>query len=404
MVVCNLPYGERISDREPVAYLYRGVGRILRERYPGWQAALFISDPHLTDKLSLPFTGKHKLMNGPLPCRLLVGDIPSPDDNFTWILPTQENKDGNLDFANRLRKNFKSLQKWASKSDVECYRIYDRDLPEYNLAVDIYGKWLHIQEYAPPKTVDEELAKTRFNEALDAVKEIFGVRSNRIFFKRRQRQRGKQQYMKQADSGRFHEVREGSGYFLVNFTEYLDTGLFLDHRPIRNMIGGMAAGKSFLNLFGYTGTATVHAALGGARSTTTVDLSNRYLQWARCNLSLNGLGEKTNILVQDDVLEWLRADKGNYDLIFIDPPTFSNTKKEKRVFDVQKDHVDLITRGMARLAEGGVLFFSTNSRKFVLAEEISSQFMVKDISKDSIPHDFARNPRIHRCWQISGHR
>jgi len=400
MVICNLPYGERLSEKDVVFYLYRCVGRILRERYAGWQAALFISEPKHTDSFSLNFSHKYKLMNGPVACRLLVGDIEPAPDKFVWELQSSEHALKADDFANRLKKNLKTLGKWADKSQIECYRIYDRDLPDYNIAVDIYGKWLHIQEYAPPKSVAEEVAKERFTAAVEAIKEILGVRSNRIFYKRRQRQRGRDQYTKQDSSGKFYEVREGICSFLVNFTDYLDTGLFLDHRPVRQRIGVESANKRFLNLFGYTGTATVHAALGGAASTTTVDLSQRYLQWARCNLALNGLGEKRNRLISKDVFEWLRADDGFYDIIFVDPPTFSNTKKENRVFDVQRDHTQLIELAAARLAKEGVLLFSTNSRKFSLAETVTRKYRVNDITADSIPVDFSRNSRIHKCWEI----
>ena len=400
MVISNLPYGERLSETDLISSLYRGIGRILRQRLPGWQVALFISNPVLTDSFSMQFHSRYKLMNGSIACRLLVGDIVQDDINFTWQIQNQALKQSEDDFSNRFRKNLKSILKWANSNNINCFRVYDRDLPEYNLAVDIYGKWIHIQEYVPPKSVDEKLAEKRFAGAVRAIKTILNVRSDRVFLKKRQRQRGKQQYTKQGSRGKFFEVQEGNCYFLVNFTDYLDTGLFLDHRPVRTKIAREIKGKHFLNLFGYTGTATIHAALGGAASTTTVDLSDKYLQWARGNLVLNGLGERNNQFISSDVTEWLKADKGTYDFIFMDPPTFSNTKKERRIFDLQKDHDFLIRLAMQRLSIDGVLIFSTNSRKFQLSGRVGEEYRVKDITRESIPFDFSRNKRIHQCWEI----
>ncbi len=224
--------------------------------------------------------------------------------------------------------------------------------------------------------------------------------TERIVVKRRERQAGKKQYERQSSEGRFLEVEEGGVRLLVNLTDYLDTGLFLDHRPIRLRIQREAAGKRFLNLFCYTATATVHAAKGGARSTTSVDLSKTYLDWARRNLSLNGFSDKQR-LVQGDVMEWLREDRGQYDLIFIDPPTFSNSKRMEGVFDVQRDHVELLDLAMARLAQGGVLYFSNNFRKFELDEGLSARYQVEDISAQTLDQDFARNSKIHRAWRIT---
>ena len=195
-------------------------------------------------------------------------------------------------------------------------------------------------------------------------------------------------------------VQEGSCAFLVNFTDYLDSGLFLDHRPVRKMISQEAQGKRFLNLYGYTATASVQAALGGAASTTTVDLSTTYLDWARMNFALNGLGEIRNKVVKADCLQWLRESKNSYDYIFVDPPTFSNTKKEKRVFDIQRDHLLLIRLAMSRLEAGGKLIFSTNFRRFKLDPILENEYAVVNISQQTIPFDFSRNKKIHMCWEI----
>ncbi len=284
---------------------------------------------------------------------------------------------------------------------MHCFRVYDRDLPDFNVSVDLYEKWIHVQEFAAPDTVDEKVAQRRFQQCLHQIRHLFDVRRDRVFLKTRRKQKGKAQYQKQATRKKMHTVREGECHLLVNFTDYLDTGIFLDHRNIRLKIGREAKGKRFLNLFAYTGTATVHAAVGGAESTTTVDLSANYLNWARMNLALNGFGGLVHETIQADCLKWLAEDRREYDLIFVDPPTFSNTKKERRVFDVQRDHRLLIEKAVARLAEGGLLIFSTNFRRFQMDESIEKYYSIRNISNYSIPLDFSRNSRIHHCWEIT---
>lgn len=400
MLLSNLPYGERLSETEQVGRLYRAFGRILKERFSGWKTGVFISNPTLTDSFTLAWENKYKLFNGSIPCRLLTGTVKNDESDFVWYPVEASNEVQENEFGNRLRKNLKKFLKWASRENITCFRVYDRDLPDYNLSIDLFGKWVHIHEYAPPKTIDSQLAASRMAMALKSVREILGVRSNRIFVKSRERQKGRKQYEKKGNSGKMFEVREGECSFLVNFTDYLDPGLFLDHRPIRGKIYREAKGKRFLNLYGYTGTATVHAAMGGAAATTTVDLSATYLHWAKMNLALNGLTEFRNKVEQADCLQWLEQSTGMFDFIFIDPPTFSNTKKEKRVFDVQSDHARLIELAMAHLETDGLLIFSTNFRRFVLEEKLLTLYDIKDISLESIPFDFSRNEKIHQCWEI----
>jgi 23S rRNA (guanine2445-N2)-methyltransferase / 23S rRNA (guanine2069-N7)-methyltransferase len=403
MILSNLPYGERLSETEYVARLYRAYGRIAKERFVGWRLGAFISNPDLTDSFTFAWEKKYRLYNGSIPCRLLIGEVQADaEPEFEWRLPEVETGESGEkgEFANRLLKNMKKMQKWAEREKVSCYRIYHSDLPDYNFSIDLYSKWIHVQEYAAPKTVDEELAASRLRHGLEVIREVLGVRSNRIFVKRRERQKGTRQYEKKDSKKKLYEVREGVCSLLVNFTDYLDTGLFLDHRPVRQKIYTEAKGKRFLNLFAYTGAATVQAAMGGAVSTTTVDLSATYLDWARLNLAVNGFSEVKHKVEQGDCLEWLEASRSKFDLIFVDPPTFSNTKKDNRVFDVQKDHQRLIDLTMARLDAEGLLIFSTNFRKFQLDDTVEEKYEVKEITAQTIPFDFSRNKKIHRCWEI----
>ncbi len=320
----------------------------------------------------------------------------------------EDSKVGAIEFANRLKKNFKKLSKWARQNEITCYRVYDADLPEYAAAVDIYQSeetWINVQEYEPPKTIDQHKADQRLAGLLAEIPHVLGVNSDHIFLKIRRKQRSTDQYEKHGELGRFHLIEEGGCKLLVNFEDYLDTGLFLDHRPIRLLIQQQAKNKRFLNLFAYTGTATVHAAMGGATSTTTVDMSNTYTEWAKNNMALNkNTGEHE--FIQADCLEWLaneakKAEVRHYDLIFLDPPTFSNSKRMEDVFDIQNDHAQLIKNAVTLLAPEGILYFSTNFRRFKIDSPGLSELTVEDISAATIPEDFSRNPRIHYCWKIT---
>ncbi len=307
-------------------------------------------------------------------------------------------------FANRLRKNLRHLGKWARREGITCYRLYDADLPEYALAVDLYEGWAHVQEYAAPATIDPAKAAARLRDALAAIPEALGLPADRVVLKVRRRQKGPAQYERQAEAGEFREIHEGGLRFLVNLTDYLDTGLFLDHRPTRALIREMIAGGRFLNLFAYTGTASVYAAAGGAASTTTVDMSSVYLDWARRNMALNGFAEgRTHRFVRADCLAWLATPRPErYHVIFVDPPTFSNSKRMgENTFDVQRDHTALIRAAAALLARGGILLFSNNFRHFKMSRARLSGMIVEDVSHATIAPDFQRNPRIHTCWKIT---
>ena len=304
-------------------------------------------------------------------------------------------------FANRLRKNLKRMEKWRRRESIECYRVYDADMPEYAVAVDCYGNAVHVSEYAAPSSVDDNAAQKRLSEVMDACAQVFEVPVERIALKERRRQRGSAQYERRAPKGETLEVREGQAKVLVNLHDYLDTGLFLDHRPVRLDIAARAKGKRFLNLFCYTAVASVHAGLGGARYTMSVDMSHTYLRWARQNLSLNGLSEIRHRTEQGDARRWLEACEDEYDLILLDPPTFSNSKRMDDVLDTQRDHPWLIEQAMRCLSKEGLLIFSTNKRGFELDVSLSERYAVEDRCQWSLDEDFKRRSKpIHYCWYL----
>jgi 23S rRNA (guanine2445-N2)-methyltransferase / 23S rRNA (guanine2069-N7)-methyltransferase len=408
LVVVNPPYGERLGEAAGMPALYSSLGAALRRCYPGWRAAVFTSDPGLGRMLNLRAHKLHTLYNGAIECKLLHIDVPgAAAETVPEAAPTgapSPRVGGAQDFANRLNKNYRHFGRWARREGIGAWRVYDADLHEYNFAIDVYEsdkRYVHVQEYQAPSSIDPRRAQNRLAQALAVIPEVLGVESAQVFYKQRRRQKGGAQYEKLGEGGAFHEVREGPCRLLVNFTDYLDTGLFLDHRLTRAMLGEMAKGKRFLNLFAYTGAATVHAALGGALSTTTVDMSRTYLDWARRNQELNGVRGRNHELVQADVLRWLdEKHRERYHLIFLDPPTFSRSKRMEDTLDIQRDHVALIEAAARLLEPDGVLIFSTNLRKFELDKDALSAFTIRDITRATIPKDFERNPRIHQCFRI----
>ncbi len=404
-IVTNPPYGQRVLEVQEAGRLYQALGRIMRRELYGWRAGILASNPDLAQRMGIKWQHTFRLMNGALPCRLLCGDVPRREEEegkgLIWRINPPDAMSGGEAFANRLRKNLKKILKWAGRNDVTCFRVYDRDIPEFNVSIDLYEKWIVVNEYAPPATVDAAVSEERFRQVLHQTRTVLGAGRDRVFIKRRRRQKRGEQYRKVGSSGKMHVVREGRCYFLVNFTDYLDTGLFLDHRPIRRRIGQEAQGRRFLNLFGYTGAATVHAAAGGAESTMTVDLSSSYLAWCRQNLCLNGFGGPAHETIRADCLGWLSSCKGMFDIIFADPPTYSNTGKKGIRFDVQKDHVRLIDLAMRLLAPGGLMLFSCNYRKFRLDQGVGERYSARDITGATIPPDFSRNRRVHKCWEIT---
>ncbi len=440
LVVVNPPYGERIGAAAPDAVasgavasgaewglpaLYTQLGEVLRERFHGWHAAILTGNPSLARNLGIFARRSHRVFNGPIECRLLRFELtessverPAAEVRADWA-----SRPGAQMFANRLRKNMQRLQSWARREGISCFRLYDADMPEYAFAVDIYDadqRHVYVQEYAAPKSVDQEGASERRREMLAVLPATLEVPPAQVHTRVRKPQKGAEQYQKQA--GPRHQSRaapqsrdaqwspservavgEGGLKFWVNFHDYLDTGLFLDHRLVRGMLRDWARGGDFLNLFCYTASATVYAAAGGARSTTSVDLSNTYLDWAADNLQLNGFTSAGNELHRADCLAWLEQEEAagpRFDLIFLDPPTFSNSKSMEGVLDVQRDHVGMVRRCMKLLRPAGRLVFSTNYTRFKLDAAALSDLAVEDITAPTIPKDFERHTRIHRCFSI----
>lgn len=395
-VISNPPYGERLESEPALIALHSVLGRIMKSQFGGWNLSLFSASPELLSCLQLRAERQFKAKNGPLDCvqkNYQLADSPAGGQPAAIA----------GDYANRLRKNLKTLDKWARQEGIECYRIYDADLPEYNVAVDRYADWVVIQEYAPPKTVDHNKARQRLFDVIAATLAVLEIPPGKLVLKTRERQKGKNQYQRMAEKGEFIEVSEYNARFLVNLTDYLDTGLFLDHRIARRMLGQMSKGKDFLNLFSYTGSATVHAGLGGARSTTTVDMSRTYLEWAERNLRLNGLTGRAHRLIQADCLAWLREAREQFDLIFIDPPTFSNSKRMDDAFDVQRDHLALMKDLSRLLRKGGTIMFSNNKRGFRMDMDglAALGLQAQEITQKTLSRDFARNRQIHNCWLIT---
>ncbi len=413
LVATNPPYGERLGDAREALAAHRELGEALRAHFAGWQAAILTAAPEAARALSLRSFRTHELWNGAIECRLLRIDLDDPGApaRADGALPDADAalaaSPGAVMFANRIAKNMKALAKQAAREQVGCYRLYDADMPEYALAIDRYAEGgtgdvhLYVQEYAAPPSIDPQAARRRRAEALAALPAATGVVRERIHLRVRQRQRGASQY-EQLARERATIVAEEDGLRVeLNFSDYLDTGLFLDHRLVRRRIRALAAGRRFLNLFCYTATATLHAAAGGAAHTLSVDMSATYLDWAARNFALNGLARDRHELLQADCLKFIaEARPAQWDLVFLDPPTFSNSKRMEGVLDTQRDHAGMIAQCMRLLAPGGLLVFSTNAQRFRLDDDVVRRWQVADVSAAGIPFDFARNPRIHRCFEI----
>ncbi|WP_305415951.1 bifunctional 23S rRNA (guanine(2069)-N(7))-methyltransferase RlmK/23S rRNA (guanine(2445)-N(2))-methyltransferase RlmL [Photobacterium leiognathi] len=405
VILCNPPYGERLGTTPGLISLYKEFGNRLKLAFAGSVAAIYSSSNELLSCMRMRADKQFKLRNGALDCVLktyliTAGSVQKEEGQAEGVIVQEEVAP---DFANRLKKNIAKLGKWAKREGIECYRIYDADIPNYNAAIDKYKDYIIIQEYAAPKSVSEELARRRIMDILRATIEVTGVESNKVILKVRERQKGKSQYQKLSSAERHMVVEEYGVELKVNLYDYLDTGLFLDHRITRRMLGKMAPGKDFLNLFSYTGSATVHAAVGGAKTTTTVDMSNTYLRWAQENMELNNQVGSQHEFIQADCLQWLQEVDDTFDLIFIDPPTFSNSKRMKQSFDIQRDHIMLMENLKRMLRPEGQIVFSNNKRHFKMDLDKLNELGLhaKNISDKTLPMDFAKNKQIHNCWIIT---
>lgn len=307
-------------------------------------------------------------------------------------------------FFNRLSKVYKHVSKQARRQGVTCYRVYDHDLPEFPLCLELYEGRLYIAEYLRRHAMSEEEHAQWLQETIDLACEVMQVEKSSVFVKLRQRKAGRQgQYQKYDEAQNEFEVKENGLRFLVNLTDYLDTGIFLDHRATRQMVRQEAEGKRVLNLFAYTGTFSVYAAAGGASIVHTVDMSKTYLAWAERNMRLNGFNDPhKQLFIHADVVQWLQEQRGKepYDLVVLDPPTFSNSKRMDDYFDVQQHHAALINQCLALMRSGGTLYFSTNYTKFVLGSADIKASQIKDITRQTTPFDF--EGKLKRfCFKIT---
>jgi 23S rRNA (guanine2445-N2)-methyltransferase / 23S rRNA (guanine2069-N7)-methyltransferase len=432
-LITNPPYGQRVGEQEAVEELYRQMPLVLRN-LPTWSHYILTSYQGFETLLERKADRRRKLYNAQIECTYYQFYGPRPPHGMQPPpkLDTKDRSDttkltpapaavplpaitvqpafGSLSdksheqaeiFANRLRKTARHLRRWPTRRGITCYRLYDRDVPEVPLVVDRYEDHLHLAEYERPHERSAAEHANWLDLMVKTAAITLEVPRNQVFLKRRDRQRGVQQYEKAADERHRLLVEEADLKFEVNLSDYIDTGLFLDHRITRAMFAEQAKDKEVLNLFCYTGAFTVYAAAAGAQSTTSVDLSNTYLDWAQRNLEHNELEGPQHRLVRSDVLEFLESqpDEPTFDLAIVDPPTFSNSKSTESVWDIQQDHVALLTQVLKLIRPGGCVFFSTNSRRFKLDAAAVEGTELREITKQTMPEDF-RNKRIHRCWSM----
>lgn len=410
LIVTNPPYGERLygDQLDELLDIFNGFGDRLSQDFYGWKVAILTSFSESIKEMQLRTTKRNKFYNGAIETILYQFDINEHakfkhesqlKKNIRLAEISAQKSDEHIDFGNKLQKNLKNLKPWLKQAGVECYRLYDADIPTFAVAVDMYGEHVFLQEYRADATIDQNIAKQRFYQAIYQIHRTLGVKYENIHTRVRQRQKGKDQYQKENDKNNFHVISEFEAKFYVNFDDYLDTGIFLDHRKIRQLVAKASKNKSLLNLFSYTCTASVHAALKDAK-TTSVDMSNTYLEWGKNNFELNGLDHKKHEFIQADCIGWLKSNTQKFDVIFLDPPTFSNSKRMDDILDVQRDHELLINLAMDSLKKDGVLYFSNNYRRFKMSEEIISKFNCENIDKKCLSRDFLSNKNIHNCWEI----
>ncbi|GAA0821871.1 bifunctional 23S rRNA (guanine(2069)-N(7))-methyltransferase RlmK/23S rRNA (guanine(2445)-N(2))-methyltransferase RlmL [Colwellia sp. D2M02] len=402
-ILFNPPYGERIGELPELVENFVLFGQKLKAQFLDWRVAIFTANVELLSMLKLSSFKRYKLKNGPLDCQLALYNVDEKQLSKDASNPQANFAEQDSAFANRLKKNAKSLKGWLKSNQIDCYRLYDADIPEYNVAVDIYSEYLVIQEYAAPKNIETEKATKRLQEVIYWAPKVLGIPTDKVVLKTRAKQKGSNQYQRIDKSKQSITINEHGALFKINLWDYLDTGLFLDHRKTRQIVAKKAKGKTLLNMFAYTGSVSVQAAIHGASEITTVDMSNTYLNWAQDNFALNKLSSHKYQFVQADCLDWLKKNTQKFDLIFIDPPTFSNSKRMEDSFDVQRDHVTLLTDALKSLNKGGEIFFTNNKRNFKIDFDaldkagLQAQAM-SDITRDK---DFSRNKHIHNSWSIT---
>ena len=401
-ILFNPPYGERIGELPELVENFVLFGQKLKAQFMNWRVAILTANIDLLAMLKLSSFKRYKFKNGPLDCQFALYNVDDKQLEKDAVNPQSSFAEQDSAFANRLKKNRKGLKGWLKSNQIDCYRLYDADIPEFNVAIDVYGDYLVIQEYAPPKTIDSDKASKRLQEVIYWAPKVLEVPTDKVILKTRAKQKGSNQYQRVDKSKQSITMNEHGALFKINLWDYLDTGLFLDHRKTRQIVAKKAKDKTLLNLFAYTGSVSVQAALHGALSITTVDMSNTYLNWAQDNFALNKLNSHKYQFVQADCLDWLKKNTDKYDFIFIDPPTFSNSKRMEDSFDVQRDHIALLADAEKSLNRGGEIFFTNNKRNFKMdfdaLEELGLQATnLSDVTRDK---DFARNKHIHNSWSV----
>lgn len=397
----NPPYGERIGELPELVENFVLLGQKLKAQFINWRAAILTANTELLTLMKLASFKRYKLKNGPLDCQFALYNI--DEKQASGYSSSVEFAEKDSAFANRLIKNKKNLKSWLKKEAVECYRIYDADIPEYNVAVDVYGEYIVIQEYAAPKTIDADKVAKRLQEVIYFAPKVLDVSADKVVLKTRAKQKGSDQYQKVSQRKQSIVLHEYGVKFKLNLWDYLDTGLFLDHRKTRQIVAAKTKGKSLLNLFAYTGSVSLQAAVHGASAITTVDMSNTYLNWAQDNFALNKISGHKYQFIQADCLKWLKECKESFDVIFIDPPTFSNSKRMGESFDVQRDHIALLTDAYKALAINGEIIFTNNKRNFKMDHDglDALGLVAKNISDLTRDKDFQRNQHIHNSWVIT---
>lgn len=417
-LIVNPPYGERLGEKDSVAALYRDFGETLRRVFPGAAAGVLCGSAELSAAVGLKAEKTFSLRNGALETTAAIFPVFSAEkrtacesaasNRIRSVQSGETLSDGAKMFVNRLKKNEKEWKKSPFSKRTGAFRLYDADMPEYNAAIDVYipaegadlSPRIDLSEYAPPSSISEENRRRRLNEMIDALIFFFQVDHRHIYVKTRFKQKNGAAYGVRSRDAEIFTVNEEGLLFEVNLSDYLDTGLYSDHRPLRRIIRSEAAGKSFLNLFSYTATASVCAAAGGAGKIASVDTSSAYLKTGQRNFERNGFSSSAAAWIKSDVMTFLRKNRGKFDLVYADPPTFSNSKSLKEDFNLQRDHGELIRLCMERLTPGGVLYFSNHFRKFVLDDSVLRIFSPEEITESTVDPDFRRNPKIHRCWRF----